>query len=992
MSSTARAREELNRINAVREGAPVVEVISGETANDYNLRRLRTIYLKKSLLVHPDKNEDALCDICTVCMQKLATAYEVAKAYTIRHGTVDGREDMNLLIPVTLLFNIEPEEDESFDVAPDPYGDYYDDVFNSFFPDGTEEGGHSRGRESRTEGSYGCEEEGDVIDLDADDYDVNGCDGGSTGEACNLNDDTEEVSEDIPVRDGGSAGEAGNVNDDNLEVSEDTAVREQDHGGDEKGSNVLPDTNTERDAQDENEGRANAEKRRRRREANRKYWRRSMERARISLEAERRAAESWKPAAVKKVEPEVGVQFSARWMCEEYCRRFTASLGIQDGIKLHQTIERLSMTCKRKECHSTLRFQRQNASGKWKLLSFIPHENECMGTETCTSNDRTSTTKYCTPAYTARQVARLVVPELKNNPKLSTATIAAIVRAKGIYARQPSPRHYRAIRQIVMSLREKQREVDMASLSGFAQLLTEKGHTVSVMDCSASDMKEIRIKAAQHIFKQLQKMGCVPAKEKFNRDVVEQGDIADGKRYYSGLLFVPSTSAHFCSFGRLTTTADAAHCQGIGPQSYGTTFEVVGYDANNNLVPLLFYHYIGTESEESWRVVFTALKAISGFDRAGRVTIVDQEKSIDSAFRGVMEHAHLFLDALHVKKNMTPSLGAEKAHATSLYQRALVAPTMQEVDRIKGLYGPRQRSYLSKFQNRELYRAYSSLQDMVVTSQGAESQMYVSVRNCIRSVEPQHMLKNVVEEYRNGFLKRKAAALSATGPVPPRIEQHISDLISRGREYQSSVTFVEGTNQQEALVTSRTDATKTRRVFFSSDDHTPPSCCAYSLVRDGFPCLHGVAVICERLGSVNVHKHVERRNLTFTWKQQYEGVPFLLPHQFDMDRIMLEAEELVASGHHLHIPVALPPPRGRPVKRAGKRMRSWYEKGPKKSKRQYTCSLCHICGHTAKSCELRQLFDDDGDVNRTASQSQAASTQPGCDFPTQNSTASPSQQ
>jgi hypothetical protein len=59
------------------------------------------------------------------------------------------------------------------------------------------------------------------------------------------------------------------------------------------------------------------------------------------------------------------------------------------------------------------------------------------------------------------------------------------------------------------------------------------------------------------------------------------------------------------------------------------------------------------------------------------------------------------------------------------------------------------------------------------------------------------------------------------------------------------------------------------------------------------------------------------------------------------------------------IPKAIPPPRGRPVKNAGKRRKAWYEEGPHaKKKRVYTCGLCRGPDHQRKDCPLQQLFAD----------------------------------
>ncbi len=151
-----------------------------------------------------------------------------------------------------------------------------------------------------------------------------------------------------------------------------------------------------------------------------------------------------------------------------------------------------------------------------------------------------------------------------------------------------------------------------------------------------------------------------------------------------------------------------------------------------------------------------------------------------------------------------------------------------------------------------------------------------------------------------------------------------------------------------------------RRVVLSPLPQTPPSCCAYSRTGDGLPCLHGVAVICHKHGASNVHKFIDDRHLSIHWKALYEGKEFLLPPQHEVDNVILAAKRHVLSGDYLQSPKALAPPRGRPVKNAGVRKRAWYEQGAAQTKkRAYTCSLCHLQGHTRKLCDLRQMFAGD---------------------------------
>lgn len=145
-------------------------------------------------------------------------------------------------------------------------------------------------------------------------------------------------------------------------------------------------------------------------------------------------------------------------------------------------------------------------------------------------------------------------------------------------------------------------------------------------------MKEIRLKATRYIFKQCQKSETVGSQETFEYNIVDTTDIDDNRKYYGGFLFVPSVASHLCTHGGKTASADAAHCQRVGPQSYETSLEVVCYDFNNHVVPICFYHSVGTESTDTRKNVFEAVKDISDFYVPGRVTIVDQEKSIDSSF------------------------------------------------------------------------------------------------------------------------------------------------------------------------------------------------------------------------------------------------------------------------------------------------------------------------------------------------------------------------
>lgn len=66
---------------------------------------------------------------------------------------------------------------------------------------------------------------------------------------------------------------------------------------------------------------------------------------------------------------------------------------------------------------------------------------------------------------------------------------------------------------------------------------------------------------------------------------------------------------------------------------------------------------------------------------------------------------------------MSPQPETEQSTGIRRYEKALRAPKIVLVDSIKAQYVPKTSAYLSKFADKELYRAYSLIEDLVVTSQ-----------------------------------------------------------------------------------------------------------------------------------------------------------------------------------------------------------------------------------------------------------------------------------
>ena len=68
-------------------------------------------------------------------------------------------------------------------------------------------------------------------------------------------------------------------------------------------------------------------------------------------------------------------------------------------------------------------------------------------------------TMYTSPSYTAKQIARVLYDDINTNPTMSTKEIASVIRVKGIYRLKPSTRHYRVVRDDLISKLLKTGEV-----------------------------------------------------------------------------------------------------------------------------------------------------------------------------------------------------------------------------------------------------------------------------------------------------------------------------------------------------------------------------------------------------------------------------------------------------------------------------------------------------------------------------------------------------
>lgn len=115
--------------------------------------------------------------------------------------------------------------------------------------------------------------------------------------------------------------------------------------------------------------------------------------------------------------------------------------------------------------------------------------------------------------------------------------------------------------------------------------------------------------------------------EKFKSDMEDVSDMADDGKYYGGILFNPSIDKRIWNKGLMYKATNASHFQGVGRRSNETKFEIFVYDTINNIVSILISHFVGTECEDTSGTTFSC--SYRGFEVSRRVTIVDQEKSMD---------------------------------------------------------------------------------------------------------------------------------------------------------------------------------------------------------------------------------------------------------------------------------------------------------------------------------------------------------------------------
>lgn len=140
--------------------------------------------------------------------------------------------------------------------------------------------------------------------------------------------------------------------------------------------------------------------------------------------------------------------------------------------------------------------------------------------------------------------------------------------------------------------------------------------------------------------------------------------------------------------------------------------------------------------------------------------------------------------------------------------------------------------------------------------------MSTSLRNQIRGLELQRMLRTLCNVQRSGFVTKRQVVELRDNPVLPEVESHLANFVLKSRRDQNTVRFIDGTDYMETTVISYTDSSQLNHVNISSGK-TDTTCMLRIFYNwYGFPCLHGLGLVCEKHGSMNFYKLIPECHLT----------------------------------------------------------------------------------------------------------------------------------
>lgn len=157
--------------------------------------------------------------------------------------------------------------------------------------------------------------------------------------------------------------------------------------------------------------------------------------------------------------------------------------------------------------------------------------------------------------------------------------------------------HFCLERTDLIGYMARNRALAMPALNWDANVIPNCGLGVEMTVLKGFEVKSIHIKSLSYIFQQSQGAGMVPPHQYLYPAICNISNIDYAMQYHGKLLLIRWVASHCCNYGRQTMSFDAEHCWAAGPQSYGTSFEVVIYDSSSHVVPITVSHAVALNAK-----------------------------------------------------------------------------------------------------------------------------------------------------------------------------------------------------------------------------------------------------------------------------------------------------------------------------------------------------------------------------------------------------------
>lgn len=188
------------------------------------------------------------------------------------------------------------------------------------------------------------------------------------------------------------------------------------------------------------------------------------------------------------------------------------------------------------------------------------------------------------------------------------------------------------------------------------------------------------------------------------------------------------------------------------------------------------------------------------------------------------------------------------------------------------------------------------------------------------------------------------------------MDKCLGSIIVLALEYLTSIKFTDGANQVDGRGRSRTDTCNYKLFIIRTTPQTPRTCGASSENHNGFPCLYGCTLICEKHVYGNLYRFINKLPLTAAWNNISNIDTFPILSEAYFEKIRLEAKFSAVNRTNFQIPKSLPPPGGRPCRHAGKMKEFFFERGfSTKPMGSYSWPSFHQDNHTEPNCPLHHF-------------------------------------